>query len=174
MVVRRLRPSPAPRRFLIRDHTRGGIYRWTTAAVVLPPAGLLENTPFVRGLNLDSRHDIGAAWSNKTAGGAVVLTNTNATVLCAPPAANKLGVHICAPSNGQKVSSTFTFRAAGNGLNGIAKRIELWIDGKKVGQNLEDQVKFTATLSPGTHKASFVVVDSFDEYTSQSVTFSAN
>src|SRR5215469_5485569 len=143
------------------------------AAVSVPTAGLLENTPFVRDLNLDSRHDIGAAWSNQTAGGAVALTNTDATVLCAPPAANKLGVHICAPFNGQKVSSTFAFRAAGNALNGIAKRIELWIDGKKVGQNLEDQLKVTATLSPGTHKASFVVVDSFDEYTSQSVTFSA-
>jgi len=103
-------------------------------AVSLPTAGLLENTPFVRDLNLDSRHDIGAAWSNQTAGGAVVLTNTDARVLCTPPAANQLGVHICAPSNGQRVSTTFTFRAAGNAFNGIAKRIELWIDGKKVGR----------------------------------------
>lgn len=143
------------------------------APVSLPTAGLLENTPFVRDLNLDSRHDIGAAWSNQTAGGAVVLTNTDATALCAPPAANKLSVHICAPANGQTVTSTFTFRAAGNAFNGIAKRMELWIDGKKVGQNLEDQLKVTAILSPGTHKASFVVVDSFDKYKSQSVTFSA-
>ena len=48
---------------------------------------------------------------------------------------------------------------------------ELWIDGAKVGQNLEDQLNVTATLEAGTHTASFVVVDTFDSYASKSVTF---
>jgi hypothetical protein len=49
--------------------------------------------------------------------------------------------------------------------------MELWIDGTKVGQNLEDQLNITTTLNPGTHTASFVVVDSFDNFTSKSVSF---
>jgi hypothetical protein len=49
--------------------------------------------------------------------------------------------------------------------------MELWVDGTKVGQNLEDQLNITATLSAGTHTASFLVVDSFDNHTSKSVTF---
>lgn len=100
-----------------------------------------------------------------------MLLNDNAATNCAPPTANKLGVNICAPKEGETVGSTFTFKGAGNAFNGIAKRMELWIDGTKVGQNLEDQLKVTTTLSAGTHTASFVVVDSFDNYTSSSVSF---
>jgi len=103
-----------------------------------------------------------------------VLQNTSATTNCAPPAANALSVNICAPVNGQTVGKTFTFRGAGNAWNGIAKRMELWIDGKKVGQDLEDQLKLTTSLSEGPHTASFVVVDSFDNHVSGSVSFTAS
>jgi FG-GAP-like repeat len=133
-----------------------------------------ESFPFVRDLNLDSRHDIGTAWTNGyivNGGGAFVLMDTNATTNCAPPKANALRVHICAPLNGQTVSSTFTFKAAGNAWNGIAKRMELWIDGKKIGQNLEDQLNVTATLAAGKHSASFLAVDSFDNHATQSISF---
>ncbi len=71
----------------------------------------------------------------------------------------------------ETVGTTFTFKGAGNAFNGIAKRMELWIDGTKVGQNLEDQLNVKTTLTAGTHTAAFVVVDSFDSYTSKSVTF---
>ena len=83
-------------------------------------------------------------------------------------------MNICAPKSGQGVGSRFTFKAAGNAFSGIAKRLELWIDGKKVGQNLEDQLNVTTSLTVGSHTASFVVVDSFDNHTSSSVTFTAN
>jgi hypothetical protein len=131
--------------------------------------------PFIRDLTLNSRHDIGLDWSayNSSSGGAFVLLNTNAPTDCDPPPANKLSVNICAPKEGETVASTFTFRGAGNAFNGIAKRMELWIDGQKVGQNLEDQLRVSTTLTAGTHTASFVVVDSFDNYTSKSVTFTA-
>lgn len=131
--------------------------------------------PFIRDLNLDSRHDVGAAWNDFffPSGGPQVLINTNATVNCDPPPANKLSVNICAPKNGATVASKFTFKGAGNSFNGIAKRMELWIDGKKVAQNLEDQLKATVSLSAGKHTASFVVIDSFDETDSSSVTFTA-
>lgn len=129
--------------------------------------------PIIRDLNLDSRHDVSIAWSNleDDNGGGDVLINKNATPNCAPPPANVLGVHICAPTSGASIDKLYTFKGAGNAFNGIAKRMELWIDGAKVGQNLEDQLNVTTTLEAGTHTASFVVVDSFDSHTSSSVTF---
>jgi hypothetical protein len=133
-----------------------------------------EWTPFIRDLNLDSRHDVGIDWNdagNNGGGGAMVLLNTNAKTNCAPPPANKLSVNICAPADGQTIGQTFTFRGAGNSLSGIAKRVELWIDGKKAGQNLEDQLKVTTKLASGTHTATFIVVDSFDDIAKKSVTF---
>lgn len=133
-------------------------------------------SPVIRDLNLDSRQDVGLAWNNiqTVTAGAEQLLNTNSATNCNPPPANKLSVKICAPSSGQTVSRTFTFKAAGNAFNGIAKRMELWIDGKKIGQNLEDQLKITTTLSAGKHTASFVVVDTFDNHTSSAVSFTAN
>ena len=136
-----------------------------------------EEKPFIRDINLDSRHDIGTAWTNGymvTGGGPYVWMNTNAATNCTPPKPNALSVHICAPTSGQVVGQTFTFKAAGNAWNGIAKRMELWIDGKKIGQNLEDQLSVTTSLSRGSHTASFVTVDSFDHYVSQSVSFTAS
>lgn len=126
--------------------------------------------PVIRDMNLDSRHDVAIAWSNLVDdnGGGEVAFNANATPNCDPPPANALSVNICEPVvNG----NTYTFKAAGNAFNGIVKRMELWIDGKKVGENLEDQLNVTTTVAPGTHTASFVVVDSFDSYTSKSATF---
>jgi FG-GAP-like repeat len=141
-----------------------------------PGYGQIDGSPFVRDLNLDSRHDVGVVWGNFDGtgpGGAYVLLNANATTNCRPPHA-VLSVNICAPTSGQTVSNPVTFKGAGNAFNGIAKRMELWIDNKKVGQNLEDQLKVTTTLAPGAHTASFVVVDSFDSYTSKSVTFTVS
>ncbi|MFZ0319682.1 MAG: VCBS repeat-containing protein [Candidatus Sulfotelmatobacter sp.] len=131
--------------------------------------------PIIRDMNLDSRHDVNFAWDSliDDNGGGDVLINDNAATNCVPPPANKLSATICVPKKGETVDSKFTFRGAGNAFNGIAKRMELWIDNVKVGQNLEDQLNVTATLTPGTHTASFVVVDSFDEHTSSSVTFTA-
>jgi len=140
----------------------------------LPAYGTGESYPFIRDLGLDSRHDIGAAWDasyGDAGSGALVLLNENARTNCVPPPANKLAVHICAPTEGQTVDRPFTFKGAGNAFNGIAKRLELWIDGKKTGQNLEDQLNVTTTLTQGTHTAAFVVVDSFDQYTSELVNF---
>jgi FG-GAP-like repeat len=136
----------------------------------------LQYFPFIRDLNLDSRHDVGIAWTSifGSTGGAEVLLNTNAVTNCTPPEAHALSVQICAPASGQTVGQTFTFKGAGNAWNGFAKRMELWIDGKKVGQNLEDQLKVTATLAKGSHTAAFVVVDSFDNHTAQSVSFTSS
>ena len=90
------------------------------------------------------------------------------------PPANALSVNVCAPLQDSKTGTTITFRGAGNAFNGIAKRMELWIDGTKVGEDLEDQLKITAALAKGSHTASFVVVDTFDNTASKSVTFTVN
>ena len=141
-----------------------------------PGWGDAQFYPVVRDLDLDGRHDVAMAWTSyfDANGGAVALRNTNATAGCTPPKPNALGVHICAPTSGQVVGKTFTFKGAGNAWNGFAKRMELWIDGKKIGQNLEDQLKVTTTLTKGSHTASFVVIDSFDNNVSQKVTFTSS
>jgi hypothetical protein len=133
-------------------------------------------TPFIRDISLDSRHDIVAAWGDGYmvyGGGPYIWLNTNAPMNCDPPKPNALSVHICAPTTGETVPATFTFKGAGNAFNGIAKRMELWIDGKKIGENLEDQLRVTTTMTKGQHTASFVVVDTFDASVSSSVTFTA-
>lgn len=140
-----------------------------------PSYGDSDNLPLIRDLNLDSRHDIATGWTSyfNGNGGMQALSNTSATLNCAPPPANALSVHICAPKSGARVATTFTFKGAGNAFNGIAKRMELWIDGKKVAQDLEDQLKATISLTAGPHTAAFVVVDSFDNHASSSVSFTA-
>jgi hypothetical protein len=138
-----------------------------------PSWGMAEYSPFIRDLNLDSRHDIGTAWylaeQNATEGGADILLNTSAAKNCSPPPANLLSVHICAPVSGESVANRFTFKAAGNAFNGVATQMELWIDGNEVASNLEDQLKATITLSTGKHTAQFVVVDSFGNSASDTV-----
>jgi FG-GAP-like repeat len=160
----------------ISDYMLGNGNGTFQALSTSPAYGDAEFLPVVRDLDLDGRHDIAMAWTSyfNGNGGAVALRNTSATVNCTPPAANALRVHICAPSKGQTVGQSFTFKAAGNAFDGIAKRMELWIDGKKIGQNLEDQLKMTAPLAKGSHVASFVVVDSFDNYVSRSVSFTSS
>ena len=89
---------------------------------------------------------------------------------CSLPPAH-LAVHICTPLNGQVLSGSIRFTGSGNARQGIAKRMELRIDGKKVAQNLQDQLKAFITLTPGQHVATFTVVDSFDSHVSGSVGF---
>jgi FG-GAP-like repeat len=128
--------------------------------------------PFIRDLDGDSRHDAGLAWTDifGDTGGADVLRNTNAATGCSLPPAH-LAVHICTPLNGQVLSGPIRFTGSGNARQGIAKRMELRIDGKKVAQNLQDQLKAFITLAPGNHVATFTVVDSFDNHVSGSVSF---
>jgi hypothetical protein len=103
--------------------------------------------------------------------GILVLLNQNAARNCDPPPANALGVNVCAPMSGETISPTYTFKAAGNAFNGICKRMELWIDGAKIGQNLQDQLKITTTLSAGIHTATFIAVDTFDNIYKEPLTF---
>jgi len=130
----------------------------------------------IRDLNADSRHDILTDWNDVLGGpgGANVLINTNAPTNCTLPAANAQSIHICAPYNGEVVGSSFTFKASGQAWNGTIKRMELWIDGVKRGQFLEDQFRQTVSLSRGYHTVTFVAVNTFDQYVKASVTIKAS
>jgi FG-GAP-like repeat len=140
--------------------------------------GDLQNDVLVRDLDGDSRHDVAIpyTWIMQQGSGLDALINTSAATNCTLPkgpftSIRRLAINICAPANKQVVGQTFTFKGAGSAFNGIAKRMELWIDGKKVAQNLEDQLNATVSLSRGNHVAAFVVVNTFDEYYSRSVNF---
>lgn len=142
--------------------------------------GDLQNDALIRDLDGDSRHDVGIPFTSifDDVGGMDAVINTSATLNCPLPKGpymsfQRLAVNVCAPSKGQIVGQTFTFKGSGKAFNGVAKRMELWIDGKKVAQNLEDQLKATVSLSRGNHVASFVVVNTFDEYTAKTVNFTA-
>jgi hypothetical protein len=116
----------------------------------------------VRDVNLDGRHDLIQTDWDFGQTDVVVGLNQNGTPNCAPPYSNILSARFCSP--GTKVSSTtFTVRAAGNSPSGI-KRMELWVDGIKRGQLLDDQLRWTLTLSAGTHKLTIVAVDQYEGY----------
>jgi acetolactate synthase regulatory subunit len=51
-------------------------------------------------------------------------------------------------------------KGSGNSPVGI-KRVELWVDGHKVFQTLNDQLQKTLTLSQGTHQITIVAVDKY-------------
>lgn len=130
----------------------------------------------VRDINGDSRHDVVTNWNQVLGGpgGLNVDVNTNAAVNCSLPPANVSVVHICAPRNSQVVGSSFVFSASGSAWNNGVKRMELWIDGHKVGQYLSDQFRQTVPLARGSHTATFVAVDVFDRYVKGSVSFTAS
>jgi len=145
--------------------------------------GDLQADVLIRDLNGDSRHDVAIPFTSifDDVGGMDAVINTSAAVNCPLASASitsatlskALTVNICAPYRGEIVGQTFTFKGSGQAFNGVAKRMELWIDGKKVAENLEDQLKATVSLTRGNHVASFVVVNTFDEYTSKTVNFTA-
>ena len=118
-----------------------------------------QSLPALRDMNLDGRHD--AIFPADT--GVYVLLNTGATVACAPPSSAKLNAKICAPANNATVSTTFTIRGSGNSPAGIY-RMEAWVDGKKVGQVLDDQIRLTVTLSAARHRIAVVAVDRFGQH----------
>jgi hypothetical protein len=85
--------------------------------------------------------------------------NQNGTPNCPPPASNVLQAKMCSPGSTTS-STTFTVQASGNSPVGI-KRVELWVDGHKVAQTLNDQLRKTLTLTIGIHQITVVAVDDY-------------
>jgi hypothetical protein len=98
-----------------------------------------------------------------------VELNTTATPDCSSPNSSKVAIHTCSPAAGSTVGSTFSVRAAANAPTSIL-RIEEWLDGKKVYQQLSNQVRNTLTTTPGTHTLTLIPVDVFGTYVKQAET----
>jgi hypothetical protein len=98
-----------------------------------------------------------------------VELNTSATPDCSSPNSSKVAVHTCLPAAGSTLGTTFSVRAAANAPTSIL-RIEEWLDGKKVYQQLSNQVRNTLTTTPGTHTLTLIPVDIFGNYMKQNET----
>ncbi len=69
------------------------------------------------------------------------------------------------PANNGSVTNPITVRGAGNSPIGV-KRLEIWVDGRKVNQELNSQIAKVITLSSGVHNLTLVAVDQYLGYTS--------
>lgn len=115
----------------------------------------------IRDVNLDGRHDVVLTdFDFSTSQTQVVVgLNENGTPNCPPPPSNVLQAKMCTPGSTTS-STTFTVRASGDSPVGI-KRVELWVDGHKVAQALNDQLRKTLTLTRGIHQLTVVAVDRY-------------
>lgn len=113
----------------------------------------------VRDMDLDGRHDLISDANGPGESAAVVGINSNGSVNCAPPPSGAIHAKLCTPG-ATTSSTTFTVRASGNSPVGI-QRLELWVDGTKRAQILNDQLLTTLTLSRGTHTITIVAVDRY-------------
>jgi hypothetical protein len=117
----------------------------------------LQNSFLVfRDLDLDSRHDF--IQVNSLFGEVIVNLARSGFTNCTPPGSGAVNAKICLPANNATVASPVLVRASGNSQIGIG-RLEIWIDGVKQTQRLNDQIARRFTLSPGTHRIAVVAVD---------------
>ena len=113
----------------------------------------------VRDMDLDGRHDVIMSVSDFGITDVLVGLNQNGTPNCPPPPSNALQAKLCTPGAATN-ATTFTVKASGNSPVGI-KRLELWVDGVKRAQALNDQLLATLTLKKGTHQVTVVAVDQY-------------
>lgn len=141
----------------------GGVQTWLNngsgffTSVSNSLAGLEAAFLDIRDINLDGRHDLISDAGGLGMSDAIVALNSNGAVNCAPPPSDAIRAKICTPGTSTS-STTFTVKASGNSPVGI-QRLELWVDGTKRAQILNDQLLKTLTLSAGTHRISIVAVD---------------
>jgi FG-GAP-like repeat len=120
-----------------------------------------------RDFNLDGRHDFaipdnGFGDFGIDTGTYIFFNERNDNgAFCSMPSSANLSAKICqAGSFG--ANDTFTFLGVGNSPTGV-RRMELWVDGKKLYNSPDDRLRASATLSPGKHTVMFVAVDQFGQ-----------
>lgn len=120
-----------------------------------------DSTPELdfRDLNLDSRQDI-VIPSYFPDGEAIVGLVTSGFKTCPGLGSASLAAKVCAPVNNASVSSPVLVTAAGNSPIGV-KRLEVWVDGKKIYQKLGDHLNKRIALAKGKHRISIVAVDQY-------------
>lgn len=108
-----------------------------------------------RDFNRDSRHDLAvSAFEDAT----WTLLNTSATTVCPPPSSASLAAKLCSIT--KTGTNTFVVRGSGNSPVAV-RRVELWVDGKKIFDSPDDQLKRTITLASGTHRVVVQAVEQF-------------
>ncbi|MEO8726228.1 MAG: FG-GAP-like repeat-containing protein [Acidobacteriaceae bacterium] len=70
------------------------------------------------------------------------------------------GVHVCSPVANGVYGSPVPVSAAGKGASGPVNHMELWIDGRKIGNYPGSQINTTVSLSRNSHSAVVIEVDS--------------
>jgi hypothetical protein len=115
----------------------------------------------VRDLNRDSRHDfvvttLGTSPDNDAQ--AIFVLNLNAAPNCPAPSSRTVSVSVCSL---KVATNAVTVKASGNSPNGV-KRLELWVDGKKLTQAFNDQISARVSVAAGTRRVTIVAVDQYD------------
>jgi len=74
------------------------------------------------------------------------------------------GVNVSSPTQGETTPSPVNVVASGTGASGTVSRLELWIDGQKIGNYPGAAMNATVTVANGTHSLTVVEVDSTGAY----------
>ncbi len=146
--------------FLLATSSEGAFTQQTYA----PP-----NNPYLSGsvvgdFNFDTKPDIVGAGQHTIS--TYVLSDTLNTTAggnwggCAYPKAG-MGIHVCMPAS--SAGSPVTFNASANSF-GQLRKIELWVDGKKVTEQYHAWgprawFNFSDALASGTHRVVFIAAD---------------
>jgi hypothetical protein len=114
--------------------------------------------------NRDTKPDL--AWTWRTSSGMEIVTERNGTTTgafthgCSYPAKGQ-GINACT-STGSSTSVSFHATAASFGK---MRKLELWVDGKKIGEQRHDWgdhynfFNLSTTLATGSHKATYFAAD---------------
>lgn len=146
--------------FLLAD---GGEGTFTQQTGGLPATGS-GAYPIVGDFNFDTRPDALSLVEGTTTSTVIAdLLNTTAGGNwggCAYPKAG-MGIMVCVP--GPSASSPVTFKASANSF-GQLRKIELWVDGKKIAEQHHvwgprAWFKFTGAFAPGPHNAVMFAAD---------------
>jgi hypothetical protein len=73
-------------------------------------------------------------------------------------------VNVCVPGNGFQVTSPFQVIVAGTSGKAAVRDIELWADGKKLGQSQGTPFDQPVSLSVGTHRLTAIEVDTLGSF----------
>lgn len=137
---------------------------FTRENVLAPSYGVTPLVPLLVDLNRDNKPDIlePARQADNTGLTTVVALNetTGAFASCAYPSAGQ-GIGVCAPKGTE--ASPIRFEAAANSFGQIRK-IELWVDGTKIGEQYHAWgnrawLDLSSSFSAGTHNATIFEAD---------------